>query len=73
MRVAPKLIFLCPIAGADGKYLRASDEDDATHITRLTKEQWLTFFPYKTTERAAAIADIRGEHAYGSVCALLSQ
>lgn len=73
MRIAPKLIFLCPVAGPHGTYLRATDEEDVTHVTRLTREQWLTLFPYKTTERAAAIAAIKGEHAYGSVCALLSR
>ena len=73
MRIAAKLIFLCPVVGPEGTYLRTTDEEDATHITRLTKEEWLALFPYKTTECAVAIPAIKGEHAYGSVCALLSR
>lgn len=73
LRIAPKLVFLVPICDASGHFVRSSDEQDISHITRLTKQQWLTLFPYKTTECPEVLVPIKGEYAYGSVCVRLER
>lgn len=73
LQIAPKVVFLVPISDESGHFLRASDERDVSHITRLTKEQWLALFPYKATECPEALVPIKGEHAYGSVCIRLDR
>ena len=74
MRVSPKLLFLCPVADEHGNFICPRDEDDVTHITRLTKEKWLSSFPYQATEHNEVLLVVRGkEHAHGSVCVLLER
>jgi SAM-dependent methyltransferase len=73
LRIAPRLVFLVPVCDESGRFIRATDEQDVSHITRLTREQWSVLFPYRATECSEVLESIKGEHAYGSLCVRLER
>lgn len=45
-----QILAIIPLVGEDRKFLFPLYEKDPTHITRLTRDEWLGFFPYTLVE-----------------------
>jgi len=45
-----QIMAIIPLVGEDRKFIFPLYEDDPTHVTRLTRDEWLGFFPYTFVE-----------------------
>jgi len=72
MQKTQKLIFMCPITNESHTFVCPNDEDDTTHITRMTRDEWLRFFPFSAAPLDDLTRQVRGpEYYHGSVSVLL--
>ncbi|HSX07365.1 MAG TPA: class I SAM-dependent methyltransferase [Candidatus Saccharimonadales bacterium] len=46
--IAKQIMAIIPLADENGKFLFPLYENDPTHITRMTRNEWLGFFPYSS-------------------------
>lgn len=77
LRVARKLLLIIPTVGEDGRFIFNRYEQDPTHVTRLTRAQWLALF----SQSGIAVQECpeltpkvrRPDKVAGTLCVLLSQ
>jgi SAM-dependent methyltransferase len=77
MRVAQKLLLIIPIVGEDRKFIFDLYEQDPTHVTRLTREEWVNLFSrlhQSVLECPDLVSKVRRrDKVMGTVCILLTQ
>jgi cyclopropane fatty-acyl-phospholipid synthase-like methyltransferase len=77
MRVAEKLLLVIPTVNDQRKFIFDLYEQDPTHITRLTSEEWLAFFEsfHPHVEECSDLTPKirRPDKVMGTTCILLSQ
>lgn len=71
LRLSDKLMFIVPVSDKLGNFICQEDEKDTSHITRLTKQQWLSLFPYSSSECIEVLRIVKKQKAVGSTCILL--
>jgi cyclopropane fatty-acyl-phospholipid synthase-like methyltransferase len=77
LRVAEKLLLVIPVVNEKGKFIFDLYEQDPTHITRLTPDEWLKFFDsfHPGVEECPDLTPKirRSDKVMGTTCILLSQ
>lgn len=77
LRVAEKLLLIIPTVNDQRKFIFDLYEQDPTHITRLTSEEWREFFAtfYPTVEERSDLTPKirRPDKVMGTTCILLSK
>lgn len=73
--VGRQIMAIIPLADENGKFLFPLYENDPTHITRMTRDEWLGFFPYTIAEdyRDLTAQVRRPDKVDSTLCLLLAE
>lgn len=75
LRVARKLLIIIPTVDETGEFIFKPYEQDPTHITRFTHQEWLDLFArlHTSVEECSALTSMirRPDKVMGTVCILL--
>jgi len=73
--IGGQVLAIIPVVNEDRKFVFSLYDDDPTHITRLTRNEWLGFFPYTVAEDYHELTPMvrRADKVAGTLCLRLAE